>query len=208
MKQRGPLLPLESSWEQWVLGGGASASFVDPSLPLHVEIGPGDDDHLMEAARADADANWLGIEYSRKRVQRQVRKIQREWGEPGNLRLIWRPAADLVGRFLSPAQVRAYHIYFPDPWPKAHHARFRLMDPVFLRSLVASLEPEGTISLATDSQEYAEAIAEDFREVPELVSLLEAPHYVRREPGPHITAFEARWREAGRDILALEYRRA
>ena len=53
-----------------MLGGGLLHAFEDPSLPLEVEIGPGDDDFLLEQAAAHPHRNWLGIEYSRKRVRR------------------------------------------------------------------------------------------------------------------------------------------
>ena len=61
----GPFRPFETTWEDWVLGGGLLRAFEDPALPLEVEIGPGDDDFLLEQAEAHPDRNWLGIEYSR-----------------------------------------------------------------------------------------------------------------------------------------------
>ncbi|MDJ0973402.1 MAG: hypothetical protein QNJ98_03005 [Planctomycetota bacterium] len=205
MKRLGPFRPFEITWEDCLLGGGVAAQFEDPSLPLHVEIGPGDDSFLMDSAGADPDANWLGLEYSRKRVRRYARRVERELGRPGNLRLLWRPAIDVVGPFLSPGKVAVYHIYFPDPWPKAHHARYRLMEPAFAAALRDSLVPGGQIQMATDSAEYAEEIVAVMAEVPGLVNDLDAPGYELRDEGTHVTAFEQRWREAGRQILALQF---
>ncbi len=201
-----PLAPLEVTWESLVLGGGVEALFADPGLPLEVEIGPGDDDLLVQQALAHPERNWLGIEYSHKRVQRLVRRVRRMYGEPGNLRLIWRPAADLIGPFLSPARVEAYHIYFPDPWPKAHHARYRLVTPEFARTLAESLVPGGAAHLVTDSEPYALEMAEALAGAG-LVSRIPPPGYAERTPGAHLTVFEQRWREMGRRILRLEFRR-
>lgn len=206
MKLLEPLGPLETTWEAWVLGGGARAQFEDPSLPLHVEIGPGDDDFLLESAVADPESNWLGIEYSRKRVRRYVRRVQRAVGEPGNLRLIWRPAADLIAPFLT-GQVAAFHIYFPDPWPKAHHARYRMLNAELGRALREALVEGGEILIATDSEPYAQETVLAFAEVEGLENGLPDPGYERRDVGARITPFEERWRAEGRRVHALRFRR-
>ena len=196
-----PIRPYETTWEDWLLGGGARAQFVDPSLPLEVEIGPGEDEHLYESALAHPERNWLGIEYSGKRVSRYVRKIERRGRDLPNLRLIWRPAPDLVGPFLSPAEVHAYHIYFPDPWPKAHHERYRLLTPAFALCLAESLVPGGRIDLATDSEAYAEQMREVLADVRDL------SREIREPLAGRLTVFEERWRSLGRKISFLRYRK-
>ena len=210
MARLAPLRPYETTWEEWLLGGGAAGRFEDPSLPLEVEIGCGDDDFLYESALAHPERNWLGIEYSRKRVNRYVRKIERRGQLLPNLRLVWRPAPDIVGPFLSPAEVHAFHVYFPDPWPKAHHARYRMLTSDFAASLAAALVPGGRIDMATDWAEYADEVEEAFGTV---ASLTREPidRYEIEErhasPEERITVFEARWRALGREIRFLRYRK-
>lgn len=211
MARPAPLRPYETTWEEWLLGGGASARFADPSLPLQVEIGCGDDDFLFESAKAHADHNWLGIEYSRKRVRRTIRRIERTLG-PGadpmpNLRMIWRPAADLVGPFLTPGRVQAFHIYFPDPWPKAHHARFRLMTPEFVTSLREAMTAGGTLDFATDSDEYIVETDEVVGQVGGLVRVPDARPGPGGVAGDRPTVFEERWRAMGRTIHFHRYRK-
>jgi tRNA (guanine-N7-)-methyltransferase len=198
--------PLEVTWEEWVLRGGPEASFPDPSRPLEVEIGPGEDDFLLEEARARPGTNFLGIEYSRKRVQRYVRRVERLAPGLGNLRLVWRPALDLVGPFLSPGKVAAYHVYFPDPWPKKHHHRYRLLTPELAAALAASLVPGGSVHVSTDHEEYAAEVAAAFAETGAFENLTPPPGYRRSERGPRATAFEERWRAEGRDIFLLDFR--
>ena len=211
MARFAPLHPYETTWEDWLLGGGAAGRFADPALPLQIEIGCGDDDFLYESARTNPGDNWLGIEYSRKRVRRMIRRIERYLG-PGaepmpNLRLIWRPAADLVGPFLTPGKVRAYHIYFPDPWPKAHHARYRLMTPAFVTSLRESLEVGGTLDFATDSDAYIVETAEVVEGVGGLVPVPGARPGPGGVAGDRPTVFEERWRAMGRTIHFHRYRK-
>lgn len=202
-----PLRPYETTWEDWLLGGGASARFADPDLPLEVEIGPGEDEFLYDSAVAHPEHNWLGIEYSRKRIRRYVRKIERRGVELPNLRLIWRPARDLVGPFLSPEKVAVYHVYFPDPWPKAHHARYRLLTPAFVAALRDSLRIGGRVDLATDSAEYAEEIRAAFAEVTGMTAESVEPTEGRGATGARPTVFEERWRALGREIRFLRYRK-
>ena len=199
----GPFRPFETTWEDWVLGGGILRAFENPELPLEVEIGPGDDDFLLEQAGERPDRNWLGIEYSRKRVRRTARRVEQSLGTPGNLRLVWRPAVDVVGRFLTPARVHRYHIYFPDPWPKKHHHRYRLLAPEFLGDLRASLEPGGEVRFCTDHLEYGQETLAAFAEVGGWENRLPAPGYEILQPGDRLTVFEKRWREEGRIIHRL-----
>lgn len=202
-----PLRPYETTWEDWVLGGGAAAAFAEPRRPLVVEIGPGEDDFLLEQAAAHPERNWLGIEYSSKRVARYVRRLAEAGVGGRNCRLIWRPAADLVEPFLSPARVATYHVHFPDPWPKKHHARYRLFAGSFPAALATSLVPGGEVVVATDSEAYALELHEGMAAAPGLESVFPPPGFVRLPPAGRATPFEERWRAEGRTIHQLRYRR-
>jgi len=197
--------PYETTWEDWVLGGGAAASFPRPELPLVVEIGPGEDDFLLEQAGAHPDRNWLGIEYSSKRIARYARRLNAAGVGHDNCRLIWRPAADLIEPFLTPAKVATYHIHFPDPWPKKHHARYRLFAGPFAAALAASLVPGGEVVLATDSPTYAVEIHAGMSAAPGMTSVHPEPGWVKLPAGSRVTVFEERWRTLGRDIHYLRY---
>lgn len=200
-----PIRPYETTWEDWVLGGGPAAAFADPSRPLTVEIGPGEDDFLLEQARAHPERNWLGIEYSSKRVARYARRLAEAGVGAANCRLVWRPASDLIEPFLSPARVATYHIHFPDPWPKKHHARYRLFAGPFAAALAGSLVPGGEVVLATDSPAYAVEIHAGMSAVPGMASVHPDPGFVRLPAGARVTVFEERWRALGRDIHYLRY---
>ncbi len=203
--------PYEVTWEPLLLEG-IHAQFHDPHAPLEVEIGPGDDGFLARRAAQIPEHNWLGIEYSHKRVRRYIRRLERMDADGASLwkntRLLWRPARDVIAEFLSPVQVAAYHIYFPDPWPKAHHARYRLLKSSFLRDVGESLVEGGRVLIATDSHAYAEEVLEASTDVATLTNAVPSPGYARRPRGANMTAFETQWREMGRSIYALEFERA
>jgi tRNA (guanine-N7-)-methyltransferase len=50
--------------------------------------------------------------------------------------------------------VAAVHVYFPDPWPKKRHHKYRLIQPPFVTVLERALEPGGSVHLATDYGDY------------------------------------------------------
>lgn len=206
------LRPLETIWEDWLLasqggGPGLVAAFARPGLPLEVEIGPGEDDFLLESAVAEPERNWLGIEYSSKRVERYVRRVLRLAGLLPNLRLAWRPAEDVIAPFLTPARVDGYHVHFPDPWPKKHHARYRLMDAGMVAALTRSLKPGGRLEVVTDSRPYLDEMLAVLAAQPGLVNRLPAPGWRPAPPGERATVFERRWRDMGRSIYALAFER-
>jgi tRNA (guanine-N7-)-methyltransferase len=50
--------------------------------------------------------------------------------------------------------VSAYHIYFPDPWPKSRHRRRRFVRLEMLRLLHRTLKRGGAVLFATDFFDY------------------------------------------------------
>ncbi len=88
-------------------------------------------------------------------------------------------------------------VFFPDPWPKARHAKRRLVSPDFADLVAGRLRPGGRLHVATDSAAYAEHAA----------AVLEAhPAYdlVSRERGRRpVTRFEQRGTDAGREPTDL-----
>src|SRR5512135_1010951 len=85
------------------------------NAPLEVETGSGRARFLMAAARANPPHDSLGLErspaYSRVCRDRVARS-----GLP-NARAL-RADGSLFAESLEPRSGRAFHIYFPDPWPK------------------------------------------------------------------------------------------
>jgi tRNA G46 methylase TrmB len=67
-------------------------------------------------------------------------------------------ARPLVNFFLPGGSVSTYHIYFPDPWPKAHHAKHRLFTAPFVANLWRTMTIGAFIYVASDVPDYAESI--------------------------------------------------
>jgi tRNA (guanine-N7-)-methyltransferase len=132
--------------------------------PLEVEIGAGDGSFLAAYAAAHPQTNFIGVE----RLLGRLRKIDRKAHRAGlkNLRLI-RIEASYFAKYLLPlGDVRAIHIYFPDPWPKRRHWKNRLITPDFTEVARAALQLGGEIHLRTDDEHYFAQMVESFASNP------------------------------------------
>ena len=56
--------------------------------------------------------------------------------------------------FLPDACAKAFHVYFPDPWPKKRHHKHRLMQEIFLEEVRRVATPEALFFFGTDHEEY------------------------------------------------------
>ncbi len=135
-------------------------SLFENKQPLEVEIGCGNGSFLVKYAAAQSDRNFLGIE----RLLGRIRKLDRKAIRLGltNLTIVRVEASYGIQYFLPPESVTAYHIYFPDPWPKRKHWKNRLVAPEFLPLLKTTLRKEGKVYLRTDNQEYFTQMLETF----------------------------------------------
>jgi tRNA (guanine-N7-)-methyltransferase len=171
-----------------------------PGLSRHVvEIGFGNGHATLEIAAADPSTGFLGIEVHPPGVGHLLMKLK----ERGltNLKVLRHDAIEVVYSLASES-VDAFHVFFPDPWPKKKHNKRRLLQLPFLAELARSLKPGGLFYLATDWEQYAQEVHSSLLGV---ASLLPAPQAV--VPHRPTTRFEARGVAEGRPILELVYQK-
>jgi tRNA (guanine-N7-)-methyltransferase len=150
---------------------------------LEVEIGAGRGDFIIGRAGAMPERNFLAAELSLPLVQLLAGRAARD--ELRNLRVVRSDARPLVNLFLPCGSVSAYHIYFPDPWPKARHAKHRLFTSWFVASLRRTMTAEASLYIATDVGHYAESIfsmvnAHGLRPSGEPVAGIDTTEFARR----------------------------
>ncbi len=124
--------------------------------PLHIEVGSGKGTFLVNQARKEPQANFLGIEWAGRYYRYAVDRLGR-WGIK-NVRLIRTEAAGFIKNFVPAETVDCFHIYFPDPWPKKRHHKRRFICGENLKELLRCLKKSGTIRIATDHAGYFEQI--------------------------------------------------
>jgi tRNA (guanine-N7-)-methyltransferase len=98
-----------------------------------------------------------------------VRKVERKGRRLGlrNLCGVRIESAYLLEYLLPPHSATALHIYFPDPWPKKKHRRFRLINARFPTLARQALVPGGTVYLRTDDADYFAQMQAVFAAAPE-----------------------------------------
>src|ERR1700730_10613732 len=124
--------------------------------PIEIEIGAGKGEFIIERAAEFPDRNFIAVELSAT----ITRVLAVRCGRAGldNLRVVRMDARTLINLMLPEASVCAFHIYYPDPWPKERHVKHRLVTPYFVRNLVRTLVPDGAVYAASDVKEWAEEI--------------------------------------------------
>ena len=122
-------------------------AFPDPSLPIHLEIGPGNGFYLAGMASRHPEMNWLGIEIRFKRVVLVAKKILA--AEAENARIARYDAWQLSDLF-EPGELSGLHINFPDPWKREINAKHRLICPELVAWAAEALKPGSEIRLKSD----------------------------------------------------------
>jgi tRNA (guanine-N7-)-methyltransferase len=125
--------------------------------PVEVEIGPGRGEMVLAYAAAAPGTNFFAIERARSRADAVMAKAAAR--RLRNLRVIAGDARCVVGHLVPPASVSAYHIFFPDPWPKTgHRARRLFFGERFAGDLTRTLVARGVVHVATDLAALFDAV--------------------------------------------------
>lgn len=168
--------------------------------PLEVEIGSGKARFLTAAAARQPDHDFLGLELSLAYFRVCRDRVARS-GLP-NVAVVRADARRFVETSLPETSVAAFHVYFPDPWPKKRHRKRRLLDGVFLDVLARRLLSGGLLRIATDHADYGAGIALSIETVP----LLERLAWDAL-PLPPATHYEIKYSAEGRTIWRYLLRR-
>jgi len=169
--------------------------------PVQIEIGCGKGRFLLETSRQHPEINYVGVERALKYVRYAKERLLK--GNITGVFLIWSDAAYFVDRYIGEDTVDAYHVYFPDPWPKKRHHKRRLFrNEVWLDGLIRTLNSSrGRIHVATDYAEYFYEIHDCLTHRPPLVYLPSDSLEIGHIP----TSFEMKYRAEGRKIYRAVY---
>ena len=116
-------------------------------LPLHIEIGMGKGNFILNMAINNPNINFIGIEKYASVASIAIKKI-REYDLP-NLKVIISDVYDLLP--ILNKKVDVIYLNFSDPWPKSRHEKRRLTSPVFLELYDKFFKDKCTIIQKTDN---------------------------------------------------------
>lgn len=186
----------------------------DNDRPLHFEIGFGSGEHLAYRADMLPDHGFIGAEPFVNGVAAALGHV--EEGKLGNIRLELGDALQVLARIPDGALSFVYLLH-PDPWPKARHAKRRMMNDGPIAMIAAKLKPGGEFRFGTDHDIYLRHALMVMRRHTQQSSggddapfewLIEGPDDFRNRPGGWCeTRYEKKARGWGHEVWYFRYRR-
>jgi len=107
---------------------GKYSKFFNNKNPIHLEIGMGKGNFILDMALKNPDINFIGIERYESVLVRALEKVADK--EIPNLKFMCMDAINLGEIF--DHEIDCIYLNFSDPWPKKRHAKRRLTSNVFL----------------------------------------------------------------------------
>ncbi|MGN1337283.1 MAG: tRNA (guanosine(46)-N7)-methyltransferase TrmB [Candidatus Coprovivens sp.] len=127
--------------------GEYNSKIFNNSNPIHLEIGMGKGNFIIDMAKRFPDINFIGLEMYESVVCRAIEKLENE--ELPNLRIICMDAHGLEDVF--DKEISTIYLNFSDPWPKTRHAKRRLTSHVLLPIYDKIFKDECIIEQKTDN---------------------------------------------------------
>jgi tRNA (guanine-N7-)-methyltransferase len=124
--------------------------------PHVVEVGFGNGALLLDAAQANPETDFVGIEVHEPGVGHCL--IEMEARGLTNIRIICHDAVEVLRQQFANGSLDAVYLFFPDPWPKKRHHKRRIVQANFVALLAEKIRRGGTFCTATDWAPYAEHI--------------------------------------------------
>jgi len=140
------------------------AAFSPQPRALWLEVGSGGGEHALAQVTAHPDVGLIACEVFDNGICSLLSRLVPEGGEataklPGNLRL-WTDDARTLLRLLPEGCLDRLFLLFPDPWPKARHAKRRFVHPALLPLLARLLRPGAEWRIASDDPTYQAWVTE------------------------------------------------
>ena len=135
-----------------------AVAFPERPSELWLEVGFGGGEHARAQAAGNPQAGLIACEVYENGICSLLSALVPEGGEvaaplPGNL-LIWDEDARILLRQLPPGSLSRLFLMFPDPWPKARHAKRRFMHPDTIGLVARTMQPGGEWRIASDDPTY------------------------------------------------------
>ncbi|MBU3877485.1 tRNA (guanosine(46)-N7)-methyltransferase TrmB [Faecalicatena sp. AGMB00832] len=173
--------------------------------PIHIEIGMGKGQFLLNMAKRFPEVNFVGIERYTSVLLRAVEKYDtEEFNMLNNVRFVCMDARD-VEEVFAPEEVEKIYLNFSDPWPKARHAKRRLTSVEFLARYEKILVPGGKVEFKTDNTELFNFSLEQVREAGWILEhyTYDLHHHEVMNKGNVMTEYEEKFSAKGNPINKL-----
>ena len=127
---------------------GKWSTYFQNNNPIHIEIGMGKGQFIIENAKRYPNINFIGIEKYDSILALALKKINIELPNLVMLRL---DAFNIDSIFKE--EIDTIYLNFSDPWPKKRHAKRRLTSPEFLKKYDLIFKNNNHIVMKTDNKD-------------------------------------------------------
>jgi len=170
---------------------------------LQVEIGFGAGEHLAGQATAAPDTGFIGCEPFLNGVVGALGHVRD--GALDNVRIHMGDALEVIERLPDESLTRVYLLH-PDPWPKARHAKRRMMNHGPLDLIAAKLRPGAEFRLGTDDPTYCRWSMMVMNQRTDFEWLAtSAPDFLLRPDDWPETRYERKARRQGHEVWYFRY---
>lgn len=169
------------------------------NAPLHIEVGMGKGQFMMQLAALNPDINYVGIEMYSSVLLRAVQKMEEK--PLTNLRFIRMDAREMEEVF-DKGEVDKIYLNFSDPWPKDRHAKRRLPSRQFLARFDQVLAKGGNIEFKTDNRDLFDFAVEEVEPAGFKVDAItyDLHHDEKMNQGNIMTEYEEKFSAKGNPI--------
>jgi len=176
------------------------------SNPIHLEIGTGKGQFILQLAALHPEINYVGIEKYSSVLLRALEK--QDEAELPNLIFI-RGDAEKITEYFEEGEAARIYLNFSDPWPKKRYAKRRLTSREFLARYNVILQQDGDIEFKTDNRDLFDWSVE---EVPESAfEIVQITYDLHHDPsmneGNILTEYEEKFSAKGNRINKMILKR-
>ena len=116
--------------------------------PIHLELGMGRGDFIINMAKSHPNVNFIGLEISDDQLVKAVQKLNNQ--NLPNLKLINMDAREIDNIFGK--EITTIYLTFSEPWPKAHDEKKRFTHVSYLKIYDKIFKKNKHIIMKTDNK--------------------------------------------------------
>jgi len=171
----------------------------DNDNPVHLEIGMGKGQFILNMALSNPDINFIGVEKFSSVASVAIKKINEY--KPSNLKIL---VGDIANTHdLLDGKIDTIHLNFSDPWPKDRHAKRRLTSINYLKVYDKLFKGRPHIVQKTDNVDLFEYSLEQYKEYGYKINKIS--YDLHKEDIPNImTEYEERFSNMGIKIKYVD----